>query len=82
MNLSRRSLLGGIGALIVAPSIVRAGSLMPVKVLPHMAPQSFVGEPVFDGIRTLTLDEYVRYRAEVWRLVTRLCEMRNPWGRS
>lgn len=31
---SRRALLGGIGLLFVAPAIVRAASLMPVKV-PH-----------------------------------------------
>lgn len=30
--LTRRSLLGGIGALLAAPAIVRAGSLMAVKV--------------------------------------------------
>lgn len=36
--LTRRSLLGGIGALLAAPAIVRAASLMPVKTWadPHV----------------------------------------------
>lgn len=32
MILSRRKLIGGIGLLVAAPAIVRASSLMPVKV--------------------------------------------------
>lgn len=45
MNLSRRSFFLGAGALVAAPSIVRASSLMPVKV------PTFVPEPwlVCDG---------------------------------
>ena len=31
MNFNRRSLLVGVGALIAAPAIVRASSLMPVR---------------------------------------------------
>lgn len=38
MITSRRSFLTGLGAvLITAPAIVRAGSLMPVKVMPQMS---------------------------------------------
>lgn len=33
MTLSRRSLITGLGAIICAPAIVRASSLMPVKVV-------------------------------------------------
>jgi hypothetical protein len=33
MNISRRSFAAGLGALFLAPAIVRAESLMPVKVL-------------------------------------------------
>lgn len=36
MTLTRRSLLGGIGALLAAPALVRAASLMPVKALPRI----------------------------------------------
>jgi hypothetical protein len=32
---SRRSLLTGLGALIAAPAIVRASSLMPLKAVPN-----------------------------------------------
>ena len=31
MQLSRRGFIGGLGALIAAPAIVRAASLMPVR---------------------------------------------------
>lgn len=33
METSRRSFLGGLAVLVAAPAIVRAGSLMPVKVV-------------------------------------------------
>lgn len=33
IDISRRGLLLGIGSLIVAPSIVRASSLMPIKIM-------------------------------------------------
>jgi hypothetical protein len=39
MTLSRRGLLTGLGALIAAPAIVRAGSLMPVRRPALTAPQ-------------------------------------------
>lgn len=32
MNLTRRKLIGGIGLLFAAPAIVKASSLMPVKM--------------------------------------------------
>ena len=34
MGISRRGFIAGLGALIAAPAIVRASSLMPVKALP------------------------------------------------
>jgi hypothetical protein len=34
MGLSRRGLLTGLGALIAAPAIVRAASIMPVRAAP------------------------------------------------
>lgn len=33
-HLSRRSLIGSLISLVAAPAIVRAGSLMPVKIIP------------------------------------------------
>jgi hypothetical protein len=38
METTRRSLLAGLGALLAAPAIVRATSLMPVKVLTPTKP--------------------------------------------
>lgn len=41
--LSRRGLLGGFGALLAAPAIVRVSSLMPVKVF-ALADDDFVDQ--------------------------------------
>jgi hypothetical protein len=38
ISTSRRSFLGGLGALIAAPAIVRASSLMPITVLKNSPP--------------------------------------------
>ncbi len=48
MSLTRRGLFGGMGALLVAPAIVRASSLMAVK--PEML------EFTFSTIHNYTLD--------------------------
>ena len=60
MHLSRRSFFLGAGALVAAPSIVRASSLMPVKV------PTFVPEPwlVCDG-RAVLKSQY----PELFRVV-------------
>jgi hypothetical protein len=39
MTISRRSLITGLISLVAAPAIVRAGSLMPIKV---MGPESYL----------------------------------------
>jgi hypothetical protein len=44
-DLSRRSLLSGLGFIAAAPAIVRVGSLMPVKVI---EPRALVGFTDFD----------------------------------
>lgn len=80
MLTSRRSLLGGIGALLVAPSIVRAGSLMPVKVPPlaiNMLPPLVSGRDMTDHFRSMEAA-----KDEIWQLVMRLCQIRDPWGRA
>ncbi len=37
MHINRRGVLVGLGALLAAPAIVRAGVLMPVKVIKPVA---------------------------------------------
>lgn len=51
--MNRRGFLFGIGSLLAAPAIVRAGSLMPVKTLPG-------GEWVID---------YTPHMQGVWKMV-------------
>lgn len=83
MNLSRRSLLTGFAGLLAAPAIVRASSLMPIKVF--TAP--VVDEPfVYDS------PNYVGYwimkDGRTWwlpkngkpRLLTRTPPMPVAWG--
>lgn len=72
MLTSRRSLLGGIAALIAAPSIVRAGALMPVKVPPLVVPTVKVTPiktfEVSYGVYVFTPEEYARYREYLFHL--------------
>jgi hypothetical protein len=54
LDLSRRSLFAGLGALIAAPAIVRAASLMPVRA-------------IVPGRRNiLTLNEISREAVRLW----------------
>lgn len=55
MNTTRRSLITGLIALVAAPAIVRAGSLMPVKAMIasepsiQLIPPGLYVPPVWDG---------------------------------
>lgn len=51
--ISRRSIFGGLAGLLVAPAIVRASSLMPVKPLPSPWPLR-VGEVRYGPCRQVT----------------------------
>ncbi len=53
IELPRRGFLLGLGSLIVAPAIVRAGSLMPVKVY---RPGIIIGSNSFLLIKQITRD--------------------------
>lgn len=63
MLTSRRGFIAGLGALFVAPAIVRASSIMPVKVFTPeiIAPPPFLARPALwmpcDG-RLLKLSDY------------------------
>ncbi len=63
--LTRRSLLGGLAALLAAPAIVRAQSLMPIKVPPLWVP------PQEAIIYILGTDQFGRYMVE--RMVITEC---------
>lgn len=56
-SLNRRGLLTGIIALCAAPAIVRAGSIMPVKVMPEPRPYIDI-EAVRQGIASLRAIAY------------------------
>ncbi len=48
--ITRRSLFAGVGAVLAAPAIVRASSLMPVKVQPPRSPRhGFAYVKLFSG---------------------------------
>lgn len=71
MLLTRRSLLGGIGALLAAPAIVRASSLMPVKSAPGFAQIHFFQNLACNGelLEARMKDaELVQMQMEAYRL--------------
>ncbi|RPJ39878.1 MAG: hypothetical protein EHM35_01190 [Planctomycetaceae bacterium] len=49
MLISRRGLLTGLVSLLAAPAIVRATSIMPVKALPVVVPNSPLPVGIVDG---------------------------------
>lgn len=53
VELSRRGFIGGLVGLVTAPAIVRAASLMPVKV---MEPGSVLTLDMIDHLRRLASD--------------------------
>ncbi len=57
MDLTRRRLFAGIGALIAAPAIVRVASIMPVRSLPGFATAT---NPYWDAA---TYHSYHSYQA-------------------
>jgi hypothetical protein len=67
---SRRGFLGGLLALVAAPAIVRASSLMPVKVLPpkEVLDGLFVDEvyPVTENT-LLTVRQITREAIRLWK---------------
>lgn len=61
INLTRRRFLvglGGLAALVAAPSLVRASSIMPVRALPPSAGVPVVDMAVAGGERTVTITGY------------------------
>lgn len=59
--LPRRSFLAGLGALVAAPAIVRAESLMPIKTLEIIAPPK---ARIFRIVQTMrSLDQWVEVTA-------------------
>lgn len=52
MTVSRRSFIGGLAALVAAPAIVKAASLMPVRSIPLVA--------VDRGNTYLSINEFTR----------------------
>lgn len=52
MELTRRRLIGGIGLLLCAPTIVRASSIMPVRALKPDLFRTMVDE--YNAIRNLS----------------------------
>lgn len=68
MIITRRNLLGGLGALFVAPAIVRAESIMPVRVMmPDFSEWAFVTRvyrsDVVDAALVQDAVDYVRVMA-------------------
>lgn len=63
MLLSRRGLLSGFGALLAAPAIVRASSLMPVKALSPFGPAA--GALYYDTTR----EQLFAYDGSMWRII-------------
>ena len=51
--LTRRSLIVGAAGLLVAPAVVRVGSIMPVRA-------------VFGGSGILTVEEFLRESVAIW----------------
>ena len=66
MALSRRTFIGGVAALLAAPAIVRATSLMPVTSLLGLDMQSDPYASFYDQIT------YITRRAFVPRLIVRI----------
>ena len=74
IQISRRGLIGGFASLLAAPAIVRASSLMPVKVISHSVPLPAEWHGVWVDARGLKV---TRSSPDiVWEHVT---EMRKEW---
>lgn len=67
--LTRRGLLGGFGALLAAPAIVRVTSMMPVKVITPYADGVVIPELV-----TLYRQEFVSAFEEQYALLRKIKE--------
>lgn len=65
LELSRRKLLGGLAGLLVAPAIVRATSLMPVRL---QAPElRWASADFAAGGGLLTVEQITREAARLWK---------------
>lgn len=56
-DLNRRSLITGLISLVAAPAIVRAGSLMPVKLMQPIMPMAILPMPWETATREQILSE-------------------------
>lgn len=68
---TRRSFITGLISFVAAPAIVRAGSLMPVKVMERY---NFVEWPIYNEASTITLSEFSSMRN-----VLRLADVDRIW---
>lgn len=63
--LSRRGLLTGLGALIAAPAIVRAGSLMPIR-RPALITPELILESMLDDLSGWVDDLQIVYASPIF----------------
>ena len=70
MTISRRSLFTGLAALVAAPAIVRATSIMPVKAMPvqSLITLEATGAEFADAVTITGRDQFGRIVREIVRI--------------